>query len=175
MCGRFNLNIDSGFASHFNLSSEEVLLLDKSYQATPGKILPIIINGVFFKKWGLESSNLIFNVRAETIADKFNKIIANRCLIPASGFYENKNYFTLTQQPLFAFAGLYNQNYFTLITTTPNSLISPIHHRMPVILSPSDYSTWLTADIPSALNLLSPYSSAHMSLSAPVLPLFAKS
>ncbi len=29
------------------------------------------------------------------------------------------------------------------MTTEPNDLIGPIHNRMPVILKPEDYDTWL--------------------------------
>ena len=32
---------------------------------------------------------------------------------------------------------------FTVITTAANDAIRPLHDRMPVILSPQDYSTWL--------------------------------
>jgi len=31
----------------------------------------------------------------------------------------------------------------TIITTEANSLLAPIHHRMPVVLGPSDWETWL--------------------------------
>ena len=30
-----------------------------------------------------------------------------------------------------------------ILTTTPNEIMAPIHDRMPVILSPSDYDAWL--------------------------------
>ena len=53
----------------------------------------------------------------------------------------------------FAFAGLW-ENWNspdgsqilsgTIITTEPNSLIAPIHNRMPVILPESAYEQWLT-------------------------------
>lgn len=31
----------------------------------------------------------------------------------------------------------------TILTTTPNVLMEPIHNRMPVILDPADYAMWL--------------------------------
>ena len=34
----------------------------------------------------------------------------------------------------------------TIITTTANELVEPLHDRMPVILQPEDWSTWLEAD-----------------------------
>ncbi|OYD53660.1 hypothetical protein CGK74_11990 [Thauera propionica] len=33
---------------------------------------------------------------------------------------------------------------FTVITTDANAIMRPLHDRMPVILAPSDYVTWLT-------------------------------
>jgi putative SOS response-associated peptidase YedK len=34
----------------------------------------------------------------------------------------------------------------TLLTTTPNDLLKPIHNRMPVILAPEDFDLWLDPD-----------------------------
>jgi putative SOS response-associated peptidase YedK len=44
---------------------------------------------------------------------------------------------------------------FTIVTTAANAQLAPLHHRMPVILAPTDYARWLdpTAD-PSALQAL---------------------
>ena len=35
---------------------------------------------------------------------------------------------------------------FTIITTDANTTLKPLHHRMPVILAPADYATWLDPD-----------------------------
>ncbi len=35
---------------------------------------------------------------------------------------------------------------FTIITTDANTTLKPLHHRMPVILAPEDYATWLEPD-----------------------------
>jgi putative SOS response-associated peptidase YedK len=86
-----------------------------------------------------------------------------RCLIPADGFYEWKKLDAKTRQPYafamrdgspFAFAGLWDAwkdpvgdswlQSFTIVTTKPNELTSQVHNRMPVILHPDDYETWLT-------------------------------
>jgi len=47
----------------------------------------------------------------------------------------------------------------TILTTTPNSLMEPIHNRMPVVLDPADYGMWLDpATAPDQLNhLLRPF------------------
>src|SRR5258708_28747037 len=76
---------------------------------------------------------------------------------------------------VFAFAGLYEQwrdhetketvPTFTIITTTPNELGAQVHSRMPVILSPDDYSTWLDMSLTTfdqLGHLLRPYPSDEM-------------
>nr|NIP37699.1 SOS response-associated peptidase [Candidatus Dadabacteria bacterium]NIS09876.1 SOS response-associated peptidase [Candidatus Dadabacteria bacterium]NIY21067.1 SOS response-associated peptidase [Candidatus Dadabacteria bacterium] len=73
----------------------------------------------------------------------------------------------------FSFAGLWdtwnkdggNLTTFTIITTTPNELLAPIHDRMAVILSKENERTWLNPDIqdPAELTpLLKPYPSEQM-------------
>lgn len=66
----------------------------------------------------------------------------------------------------FAFAGLWDTHAeegkptgtFAIVTTTPNAVAAPIHHRMPVILAPEDYARWLDGgtDLRAALELLRP-------------------
>ena len=75
----------------------------------------------------------------------------------------------------FAFAGLWEHwplpgkagepfNSCTIITTTPNELIEPIHDRMPVILSKDAEAMWLDPDVPqdAALSLLKPFPANSM-------------
>lgn len=104
------------------------------------------------------------NARAETLAEKpayRGPFRYKRCLVPATGFYEwaatgnGKQPYLIRHtagQP-FAIAGLYDtwtdpQSHtlipsLTLIVTEANALIRPLHERMPVILEPDDYATWL--------------------------------
>ncbi len=52
-----------------------------------------------------------------------------------------------------------------IVTTTPNELLSKIHNRMPVILSPEEQATWLDRENkdPSVLRaILDPYPSVQM-------------
>jgi putative SOS response-associated peptidase YedK len=108
--------------------------------------------------------NKMINARSESIAEKpsfrsaFKK---RRCLIPADGFYEWKGekgrkqpmFITLPDQKPFAFAGLWETwnkddqdsiyKSCTIITTQASESIRDIHHRMPVILKPPAYESWL--------------------------------
>ena len=52
-----------------------------------------------------------------------------------------------------------------VFTTGPNDLMKNIHDRMPVILEPGDYSTWLDPDNQATTELkqlLKPYPAAAM-------------
>lgn len=101
--------------------------------------------------------------RSETVATTASfrePFRTQRCLIPADGFYEWKRSGT-TKQPycfevndgeLFAFAGLWDGwmnpqgeliQTCTILTTTPNALLTDIHDRMPVILDSDNYDLWL--------------------------------
>ncbi len=129
----------------------------------------------------------LFNARAETLAEKpsFREAFKKRrCLIPADGFYEWTGQkgkkqairFSLASGGSFAFAGLYESwrppsgepiRTCTIVTTSPNALIAPIHDRMPVILPRSAEAFWLDPAIrdPAALRpLLRPYPSEGMAM-----------
>ncbi|MCR4300284.1 MAG: SOS response-associated peptidase [Sulfuricaulis sp.] len=76
----------------------------------------------------------------------------------------------------FAFAGLWERwepegqeavESCTIIVTTANELISQIHDRMPVILSPQDYDRWLDPEVhepEQVTSLLKPYSEKEMEM-----------
>jgi putative SOS response-associated peptidase YedK len=102
------------------------------------------------------------NARAETLAEKPTYREAfrrKRCLIPATGFYEWKreggrkiaHHIQLPDGELFAFAGLWDHwdregagfDSCSIIVTSANAAMEPIHERMPVILNPAQYNTWL--------------------------------
>ncbi|HEX8522107.1 MAG TPA: SOS response-associated peptidase [Tepidisphaeraceae bacterium] len=127
------------------------------------------------------------NARAETLAEKNSYKHAfkrRRCLIPADGFYEWKHVpGSKTKQPMyirmksgkpFAFAGLWETwnsddgsqlKSCTIITTNPNSLIEPIHNRMPAIIRPEHHERWLdpVEKSPQKLTeLLSPHPASEM-------------
>ncbi|MBM7563494.1 SOS response-associated peptidase [Paenibacillus sacheonensis] len=145
-------------------------------------------------KWGLvpswaESVKLgskMLNARSETVWDKpaFRNLMSRkRCIIPADGFYEWQRLADNRKQPmrivrrdrqLFSMAGLYDTwtspdglklSTCTILTTTPNELMAPIHDRMPVILQREDEAAWLDRSIrdPEALNrLLRPFPSGQL-------------
>ncbi|WP_235841512.1 SOS response-associated peptidase family protein [Cereibacter azotoformans] len=79
------------------------------------------------------------------------------------------------ERPPFAFAGLWRQGQLgvdreashwathTMMTTEANDLVRPVHPtRMPVILAPEDYETWLMGTAEQAAALLRPYPAEGM-------------
>ena len=122
-------------------------------------------------KWGIkfsQSSPLIFNSRMETIIEKKywrDSFKRDRCLIPMSAFYEWKKEggikvpyrIFLKTEDLFFVPALYYSNSASLLTTTPNEFIKPIHHRMPVIFTYKNAVSFLTNTVDQNLKLCVPF------------------
>lgn len=128
-------------------------------------------------RWGLiphwadspKIGNRMFNARAETLTsspafrDAFRR---RRCLVPVDSFFEWRREGTIRQpfrivrtdgRPL-ALAGLWSgwrdpeteevRRTFTIVTTTPNDLMRPIHNRMPVVVPDDAWDRWLDPSLP---------------------------
>ena len=116
----------------------------------------------------------MINARSETIKEKLSFRQAykqRRCIIPASGFFEwqagtsgkTPHYITMHSDEPMAMGGLYetwlnsetNQSVATctILTTNANKLISPLHHRMPIILEKNDYAQWLDCTSQTTANV----------------------
>jgi putative SOS response-associated peptidase YedK len=151
-----------------------------------------------YLRWGLIPSwakdrkvgYRMINAKAETLAEKpaFRSLLhEHRCLVPADGFYEWRTAadgsrvplrFTLDDEELFAFAGLWagwrdpDEDELvlscTIVTTRANDLVAPVHGRMPVILRREDEEEWLDPEISveHALALLEPYPPELMRMQA---------
>ena len=111
-----------------------------------------------------------------------------RCLVPVTAYSEPKgvkpatwHWFTITgddPRPLFAFAGVWRRyagpvkkdgpdvevDVFSFLTTMPNALTATVNdERMPVLLvSESDFDTWLQGSPEEAFALVRPYPEAGM-------------
>ena len=133
------------------------------------------VREVLMARWGLVphwvkdlgsfKANL-FNARSEGAAEKNSfrdAMKRSRCLVPASGFYEWKAV-EEGKQPYFihrsdgrpmGIAGLYSVwtrggtplLSCTILTTSPNAELKPLHDRMPVILEADEFERWLAPDI----------------------------
>ena len=139
-------------------------------------------------RWGLipswskdaSSAAKMINARSETATEKpaFRDALKfRRCLVPADGFYEwqrtgkaKQPYcFEVGEGELFVFAGIWDRwkdaggatvETCSILTTTPNTVTSAVHDRMPVILDPDSYDLWLDPGmrhLAVACDLLKPY------------------
>jgi putative SOS response-associated peptidase YedK len=122
--------------------------------------------------WAKEQSSKykMINARADTVFSKpayKAAVRRRRCLVPATGFFEWKRG-ERSKQPylvrgrdsdLFSMAGIWEhwENSETgdviescaILTTRPNSVVGELHDRMPVIIKPESYPTWLDPNIQS--------------------------
>ena len=127
-------------------------------------------NELLLARWGLVphwsrepgTKYSTINARAETVAEKPSYRDAfkrKRCLISANGFYEwrrdgdkkTPHHIHAPDNSLLAFAGLWDHwekqgegfDSCSIIVIAASRAMQPIHERMPVILNPAQYSTWL--------------------------------
>jgi putative SOS response-associated peptidase YedK len=114
-------------------------------------------------KKDLKSLPSAFNAKSETVATlpMFRGAwkSGRRCIIPADYFLEGRKPSVARIEradgaPIL-FAGIWEQwkppegetlRSCTMLTTTPNELMSTVHHRMPVILAEADLDEWLSPD-----------------------------
>jgi putative SOS response-associated peptidase YedK len=150
---------------------------------------------VGYRMINAKAENLTSSRAYSPLVGKFR----HRCLIVADGFYEwmvaedpkqprQPWRFTVDGGEPFAFAGLCTRKEWedeeergaedgwlyscTIVTTTPNDVVSKVHNRMPVILSgPEAEAAWLRPDLEAedAIAMCGPLDPARMS-SAPANP-----
>jgi putative SOS response-associated peptidase YedK len=125
-----------------------------------------------------------FNARAEGIetcpAFRTAWKQGRRCLVIADAYYEWRDEdrqpfaVALSNRGPMTFAGLWDAwtapdgeaiKSFTIITTTANARLQPLHSRMPVLLAPENWAGWLgetTASDTELKAMLKPYPGAGM-------------
>ena len=143
------------------------------FNLAPSLILPVVTSQAGSPRlqrfrWGLvppadrgqDSARHLPNARAESLTKlpAFRAAAAaRRCLVPANGFYEFKTLgrrkepylFTRPNEEPFALAGLWEPpdgeqpGTFCLVTTEPNTVMAPIHNRMPLVLTGGTMGRWL--------------------------------
>ncbi|HEY8910220.1 MAG TPA: SOS response-associated peptidase [Desulfosporosinus sp.] len=194
MCGRFTLAEFEGIEERFLIETPELKPnYNVAPSQDIPVIINNGANHLAIFRWGLipfwakdpAIGHKMINARAETVDEKPSfktSLQRKRCLIVADGFYEWKkegstkrpHRITLTNKELFGFAGLWDTwkspagdmvNSCSIITTTPNELMAPIHDRMPVILLKEVEQVWLDQSITDShflKSLLIPYPAAQM-------------
>lgn len=189
MCGR--LVLTSSYREKIKaifdgISSEE--WLPPRYNITPAQRIPALLDAepdhLAWLNWGFPPSQPkrppLINARSETAHQlpTFREAFrARRCIIFADGFYEWKRagqprpqpyFFELADQGAFALAGLWQPGepdaQAVVLTTEANTLMQPIHDRLPVIFTPDTARMWLNRETsPDTLRaLLQPFPSDRM-------------
>jgi putative SOS response-associated peptidase YedK len=183
---RFNVALPDDVEPRYNVAPSQPVMTVT--QRSAGRELLIA-------RWGLvphwakepKAGFKMINARAETLAEKstYRRLLTRgRCLILADGFYEwrldpdgkkRPVRYALEDGSPFGFAGLWtiwrdpesNEPLFTctIVTTSANALVAPVHDRMPVILAREAEQAWLDRELPveHALALLQPYPAEQMS------------
>lgn len=193
MCGRFALKDNpKKLAEHFKLSGE--CDFAPSWNIAPSaRICSITADEsearhLNLMKWGLIPSwvkdstvgSKPSNARGETVVKNpmfRSSFKYHRCIIPASGFYEWKTengvkqpwYISLKSGEPMALAGVcerwHDEETCCIITTAANSLMEPLHDRMPVILDQFSWKSWLSPQnkqVDALLPFMRPHDSESM-------------
>ncbi|MEU6021749.1 SOS response-associated peptidase [Micromonospora sp. NPDC047134] len=128
----------------------------------------------FLPAWSRSPANAarMINARAETVATSRAYAPAfarRRCLVPADGWYEwvrrpggakQPYYMTSVQEPVLAFAGIWSTweapsgplLTFSVLTTAALGELAEVHDRMPLLLPPQRWATWLgSSEEPTSL------------------------
>jgi putative SOS response-associated peptidase YedK len=185
MWGRFTFQPTEAVYKRFQISNR-LDSLTARYNIAPGQMVPVIIANsprrIVRMRWGLiphwakdeKTAYNMINARVETLTQRpaFRGLLShNRCLVPASGFYEwqgegrDKTPYDIHPegQPYVAFAGLYDVwitprgeelSTFTIITTEADPFMARLHHRMPVVLERDLEDDWLDPKITSTSEVL---------------------
>lgn len=177
MCGRFVLSAETKEIENLVPKLRVGNIVINSYNITPYENIAIIYNNnnsvvCDDSFWGLEVDSAngykhrVINSRFDSLQNKTfykNLLNNNRCLIPASGYYEwkkvnNSNklpyYIKNSTSNLITFAGIYkysdnSKNILrtslscSIITVNPIESIKFIHNRMPLIINEKHRNLWL--------------------------------
>jgi len=178
MCGRFELTTDfkklpkilkkdypRGLETKYEVQNlirptDPILVIKNE-----GRIKTTFMSWGFISPWAKDPFDKErarpFNARSETIEEK--KLFRGswkykRCLIPANGFFEKKYRIRKDNYKTFWLGGIWSKwsspvgdeiESCCILTTEPNTLIKPLHHRMPVVV-PDGYEEKWTEQVKDA-------------------------
>jgi len=193
MCGRINVSDNEGVRILLAMLGMDTWpSRDPLYNVAPTDTLDVLVNNDTLTcepmRWGLipswtkpgKYSAPLINARSETINEKrsFRQlIIAHRCVLPVTGFYEwrreakqktpfyvhaaNERGLLLAAiyQPLKSNAAGENNEVndgaqVCVVTTEANQTMQAVHTRMPVLLTPEEAAIWLSDCPADSINAL---------------------
>ncbi len=172
MCGRFELKtkfdklpklLKQDYPSGLNNKYETQNLIRPTDPVlvikNEGKIQTTFMSWGYISPWAKDPFDKgrprPHNARAETVEEK--KLFSGswkhkRCLIPASGFFEKTYRIRKENYETFWLGGIWSKwsspdgaelESCCVLTTEPNDLVKPLHHRMPVIVPNRYEEQWI--------------------------------
>ncbi len=191
MCNRYSISKrEATLQSRSGLIQAELV---PRYNIAPTQMAPVarLVEGALRleeMRWGLEafSGQPVTNARCETAPEKplFREAWRERrCLVPCDGFYEWKDSpegkqpyrFVQRARDLFWFAGLWEEDRFTILTGPARGCTTDFHDRMPLILAPGAVDWWLGAEPAAPEDLLGRCAPAELLEAYPVTPRMSNS
>lgn len=161
---RFGLDECADFNARYNIPPGTDIPVIR--QSPEGKRVLHLLRWGLVPHWTKDPSigAKLNNARGETVAEKpsfRDAFKRRRCLIPMSGFFEwkaegkTKQPYFITQKSgdIMAMGGLWESwktpdgnilRTVCVVTTSPNAVMEPIHDRMPVIVTPENWPSWLS-------------------------------
>lgn len=172
MCGRYSASRPPDLTEEAFAAARVDEPPPPSWNVAPTDPVSVVLAGESGRElrtftWGLvpawakdaRIASKLINARAETVATKFRAaLLRRRCLVPADGWYEwrdKRPYFVHADRPI-AFAGIYENATFSIITTAAAGDIAWLHDRMPVVLAPDEWAEWLDVGNDDVVPLLHP-------------------
>jgi putative SOS response-associated peptidase YedK len=178
MCGRFTqayswhelhelyalVGAASNLKPHYNIAPTATI--DVVVPGRDGRVLVPMRWGLIPAWWSKSEKEVpaTFNARAETVAAKpmFKAAFErNRCIVPASGYYDKTTpagrqpyYLSAEDGGILSFAGVWDRwrnragdvlTSCTIIVTAAVAVARDVHDRMPVLLETHDFDAWLGA------------------------------
>lgn len=167
MCGRYQFSVEQpDLRALWQQAAERFPNVKmEAGEIFPTNIVPVLVGEGSAvapqpAKWGFpnfKGSGVIINARSETAHEKRmfrNSLIAKRCVVPTSGFFEwshdadkQKYLFRAPQSEVLYLAGLYQdfegERRFVILTESANASMRDIHDRMPVILQAGELADWV--------------------------------
>jgi putative SOS response-associated peptidase YedK len=182
MCGRYEAGQKQRIAEAFHVSvTLDDLYFGVRLECAPGSIQPVIYmkdgeRQIGEMHWGFKlPDRLLFNARSDSVTTSlfWRERLNNRCIVPAGSFFEwektapeprPKYRLSVKGRHVLGMAGLWGlwqnpktglwEDTFAIITSDPNSKMSGIHNRQPVVLEPREYAEWLKESERRPLHLL---------------------
>ncbi|AZO79640.1 MULTISPECIES: SOS response-associated peptidase [unclassified Bosea (in: a-proteobacteria)] len=195
MCGRFSQAYTWGeiyaFSQPLTVPAEPARNQQARYNIGPTTLIDIIVKTpagreIWKVRWGLippwhkgSLKGVIPHINARIEKVDSNNLfkrayVKNRCIIPASGFYEwtteangdkTPHYISAKDGTLLAFAGIWERWHdesgeevisASIITRDADRFMESIHNRMPAMLHPNDFDAWLVGSADKEILMKAP-------------------